>query len=211
MPPSVDVRFSESDFSVTDISSDRWSGARPAVLDRSWNGEPATSGRRCEARLLWSDNALHIRFHGAQTEPFVLFDNPDVSRKRIGLWDRDVCEVFITPDPPDRRRYMEFEVAPTGEWLDLVVDWTLDEPRDWEFDSGMAVFSEMEDGSVTMAIRIPWGAFGRKPSAGDVWFGNLFRQIGSGETRGYLAWSPTMTPEPQFHVPEKFGAFVFVR
>jgi hypothetical protein len=62
-----------------------------------------------------------------------------------------------------------------------------------------------------MAIKIPWAAFDRKPTAGDVWVGNIFRQVGFGETRGYLAWSPTMTPEPQFHVPEKFGEFVFAK
>jgi hypothetical protein len=58
-------------------------------------------------------------------------------------------------------------------------------------------------------MKVPWTAFGKKPESGDVWLGNLFRQVGSGETRGYLAWSPTMTRTPNFHVPEKFGEFVF--
>ena len=48
------------------------------------------------------------------------------------------------------------------------------------------------------------------PSSGDVWHGNIFRCVGKGENRGYLAWQPTETPAPNFHVPEKFGEFEFV-
>jgi hypothetical protein len=125
------------------------------------------------------------------------------------LWERDVCELFVAPDTRNRRRYFEFEIAPTGEWLDLIVDWTKDEPRYWDYKSGMETFAKVEPGEVTMVMKIPWSAFGKKPEAGDVWLGNLFRQVGSGDTRGYLAWSPTMTKTPQFHEPEKFGEFVF--
>ncbi len=39
--------------------------------------------------------------------------------------------------------------------------------------------------------------------------GNLFRCIGVGNER-YLAWQPTGTPEPLFHVPEAFGWIQFV-
>jgi hypothetical protein len=127
------------------------------------------------------------------------------------LWERDVCELFLAPDKNEPRRYPEFEIAPTGEWLDLVVDWRKEEPRDWEYLSGMEPAARIEKGKVTMAFKIPWKAFGGKPSAGDVWLGNLYRAVGSGDTRGYLAWSPTLTKEPQFHVPEKFGEFVFVK
>jgi len=125
------------------------------------------------------------------------------------LWDRDVCELFLAPNKTEPRRYAEFEIAPTGEWLDLMVDWRNEEPRDWEYSSGMETAALIKKDRVVMAMKIPWKAFGKTPAAGDVWLGNLFRQVGSGKTRGYLAWSPTMTAEPQFHVPEKFGEFVF--
>ena len=127
------------------------------------------------------------------------------------LWDHDVCELFLAPDKDEPRRYAEFEIAPTGEWLDLFVDWTKDEPRDWEYNSRMEAFSRVNSDSVLMVMRIPWTAFESRPEAGEVWLGNMFRQVGSGATRGYLTWSPTMTEEPQFHVPERFGEFVFVR
>jgi alpha-galactosidase len=58
-------------------------------------------------------------------------------------------------------------------------------------------------------MQIPWEAFSRKPQPGDVWLGNIFRCVGESENRGYLAWRPTMTERPNFHVPEAFGQFVF--
>ncbi len=69
--------------------------------------------------------------------------------------------------------------------------------------------AKIENNKVIMAIKVEWQAFGKVPKKGDVWLGNIFRCVGKDPTRGYLAWSPTMTKEASFHVPEKFGEFVF--
>lgn len=205
------AKFIPEDFPIADLDNAAWRLCTPAAIGTLWNGKPAPEERRAEVRVLWSDSGLYVRFDGEQAEPFVLNENPQTSTKTMELWEHDVCELFLAADTRNRRRYFEFEIAPTGEWLDLIVDWTKDEPRDWEYMSGMETAARMEPDRVTMAMKIPWSAFGRKPEAGDVWLGNLFRQVGSGETRGYLAWSPTMTKTPQFHVPEKFGEFVFLK
>jgi hypothetical protein len=42
-----------------------------------------------------------------------------------------------------------------------------------------------------------------------VWRINLFRCVGVGDDR-YLAWQPTYTAEPSFHVPEVFGWLDFL-
>jgi hypothetical protein len=209
--PRAKIHQIEKDFSVSDLSSRTWKSGDELTVGTYWNGAEAPEGRRFEVRMLWSASALYVRFEGAQTEPLVVSEKPLLTKKTMRLWDRDVCELFLAPDAKEPRRYPEFEIAPTGEWLDLVVDWRKDEPRDWEYLSGMESAARIESGKVTMAMKIPWTAFGGKPKAGDIWLGNLFRQVGSGETRGYLAWSPTMTKEPQFHVPEKFGEFIFVQ
>lgn len=208
--PRVKIKHIESDFSIGSLDDAGWKSGDTFLVNKSWNSDQAEAGRQFEAGLVWSDAALYVRFDAIQAEPLVLNENPQVSTKTLRLWERDVCELFLAPDARNRRRYCEFEIAPTGEWLDLIVDWTKDEPRDWEYASGMETSALIEADNVTMAMKIPWTAFGKKPEAGDVWLGNLFRQVGSGETRGYLAWSPTMTGKPQFHVPEKFGEFVFV-
>lgn len=205
------IQYLSNDFSITDTSNSSWKSAAKVLVTTSWNGTTVAAGRQFETRMLWSETSLYVRFEANQSEPLVVNENPDIAQKTMRLWDRDVCELFLAPDASEPRRYAEFEIAPTGEWLDLMVDWTKSEPRDWDYLSQMESAARIESGKVTMAIQIPWSAFGGKPEAGDVWLGNIFRQVGSGETRGYLAWSPTMTPEPQFHVPEKFGEFIFVK
>lgn len=205
------IHHTASDFAIEDLNNSAWNGADEVTIATEWNGNEAAKGRRFAVRMLWSGSGLYVRFEAAQAEPLVVNDKPELEKKTMQLWNRDVCELFLAPDGRNRRRYYEFEIAPTGEWLDLVVDWMKDEPRDWEYTSEMETFANIEPGEVTMAMKIPWSAFGGMPKVGDVWLGNLFRQVGSGETRGYLAWSPTITKEPQFHVPEKFGEFVFVK
>jgi hypothetical protein len=211
MKPSLTVNFTDEDFTVADVSNDQWTSAAVTTIDHYWNGELAPEGRRTDVLTLWSDSALYLRFDARQTEPLYLNEDPQTQEKTMELWEHDVCELFLAPDPGNVRRYVEVEIAPTGEWLDLVVDWNKDEPRDWDYLSKMETFARIDDGLVTMAIKLPWSAFGTKPADGDVWLGNLFRQVGFGETRGYLTWSPTMTETPSFHHPEKFGEFVFRR
>ena len=193
-------------------SDSAWTAAEAVTITTYWSGETAPEGRHFTARLLWSESAFHVLFEADQNEPLVIADEPEISRKTIGLWERDVCEIFVAPDRDEPQRYFEFEAAPTGEWLDLKIDLTSGERvTDREYTSGMEVSARVEAGRVLIAMRIPWEAFGSRPQPDDVWLGNIFRCVGTGPDRGYLAWRPTMTDEPQFHVPEAFGEFRFLR
>lgn len=175
-----------------------------------WNGEIAIPERHFSAALTWNEESLIVRFAMAVGEPLVVSDDPILSEKTIGLWERDVCEIFIAPEKSDPRKYFEFEIAPSGEWLDLALNSTSGERiTDWEYASGMEASALVEEDRIVMSMRIPWEAFGKKPSPGDVWLGNIFRCVGAGPDRGYLAWQPTMTELPNFHMPEKFGELIF--
>lgn len=210
--PSLNIKNINADFAVSDVSNAQWKKAEQVSVNRYWSGGEAPKGRRFSARLLWSKTALYVRFEANQDEPLVVSDKPDLRKKTMGLWDRDVCEVFVAPDLSEPRKYFEFEVAPTGEWLDVALDLTSGtRVSDWAYASGMESFARVEMGKVVMAIKIPWTALGRTPKTGDVWLGNLLRCIGKDPDRGYLAWQPTLTKEPAFHVPEKFGEFRFVK
>ncbi len=130
--------------------------------------------------------------------------------KTIGLWDRDVCEIFLAPNREEFRKYFEFEIAPNGEWIDLGIHQKPDERiTDWDYNSGMKSAARIEKDKVIMAMKIEWKAFGTTPKAGDVWLGNILRAMGAEPNRGYLTWQPTMTEQANFHVPEKFGEFLF--
>jgi len=189
-----------------------WKRAKKVVIETYWSGETAPATRKFEARLLWSATALYVRFVAEQHEPLVVSTRPDLEKKVRGLWDRDVCEIFIAPDRATPNKYFEFEVAPTGEWIDLGIEVTPEKRvTDWDYTSGMEAAATIEKNKVIEVIKIPFKALGRAPKGGDIWLGNLFRCVGAGATRGYLAWRPTKTKEPAFHVPTAFGEFEFMK
>lgn len=206
----VEACHTHRDVAATELDHPAWERARPVCIKRYWSGEDAPAGRHTEARLLWSDAALCVRFVCRQSEPLVVHPHPQTERKTLGLWDRDVCELFIAPDADEPECYFEFEAAPTGEWLDLMVCQRLDvRETDWEFHSGMTAAASVTASHVTIAMRVAWDALGRVPQAGERWRINLFRCVGAGAKRGYLAWQPTLTEEPGFHVPAAFGWIKF--
>jgi len=201
-----------ADLTITAFEHEAWAHAPAVRLTRYWSGVLAPLERQAEVRLLWNDAGLFARFICRQREPLIVSESPQLERKTIGLWERDVCELFIAPRAEESRRYYEFEVAPTGEWLDLAVRKTArGREIDWDYRSAMtAAAAHTSADSITLALCVPWEAFGGiVPRAGERWRVNLFRCIGAGPTRGYLAWQPTLTPEPDFHVPEKFGSLSF--
>ncbi len=208
----IKVPHIEKDFSISELKNASWKKAKEISIENYWSGEKADVGRHVKAKLLWSENALYLRFEANQTEPLIISKTPNLKTKTIGLWDRDVCEIFVAPNPKKSNEYFEFEIAPTGEWLDLKI-YQLFSGRetDFKFDSGMQSAAKIEKDKVWTAIKVEWKAFGKTPQANEIWKGNLFRCVGAGKTRGYLAWSPTLTTEPNFHVPEAFGEFQFIK
>jgi hypothetical protein len=206
----VNAHYSSTDMRPDQFDHADWSKAQPVVISRLWSGQAAPAGRHAEVRILWTEEALAVRFVCQQREPLFVNSHPQLDKKTMGLWERDVCEIFIAPDPARPNHYFEFEAAPTGEWIDLAVTAVgAAREKDWEFHSGMTTASRITKGKITIALRIPWDDWIHKPQRGEKWRVNLFRCIGAGRER-YLAWQPTHTPEPDFHVPEAFGSLSFV-
>ena len=193
-----------------DFENEAWRQCEPVMIAHQWSGAPAPVERHAEARICWSEEALHVRFVGNQHEPLIVAAEPRIDRKTLGLWDRDVCEIFVAPNPDDPSRYFEFEAAPTGEWVDLGIVLTPDgRQTDWDFASGMKAAAKVEPGRIFVAMTISWTESLPKPNPQDQWLINLFRCIGPEAPERYLAWRPTRTPEPNFHVPEAFGRLHF--
>ncbi len=206
------ITHTKNDFPISELENKSWKKAKEISIGKYWSGENAPKGRHFKAKLLWSDTAIYVLFEANQDEPLIVSETPNLKTKTKGLWDRDVCEIFLAPDKSEFRKYFEFEIAPSGEWIDLGIYQKTDERiTDWDYSSGMQSAVRIEKEKVLMAIKIEWKAFGKTPQKGEVWRGNIFRCVGAGETRGYLTWSPTLTKEPRFHIPEKFGEFEFVK
>ncbi len=208
----IKVPHIEKDFSISELKNASWKKAKEISIENYWSGEKANVERHAKAKLLWSNDALYIRFEANQTEPLSVSETPNLENKTMRLWERDVCEIFVAPNPKKSNEYFEFEVAPTGEWLDLKIhQLSGNRETDFQYKSGMQSAAKIEKNKIWMAIKVKWKAFGETPQANDIWKGNLFRCVGSGQTRGYLAWLPTFTREPNFHFLEAFGEFQFIK
>jgi hypothetical protein len=187
-----------------------WNNSPPVLIKHQWSGSEAPSTRHAETRLCWNERGLIVRFVGEQHEPLIVAADPITDRKTIGLWDRDVCEIFIAPDEANINHYFEFEAAPTGEWIDLALQITSSgRETDWDYSSGMTTLNRISAERIEVMIMVPWSERIPEPAAGDQWRVNLFRCIGPDEATRYLAWRPTRTPEPNFHVPDAFGILRF--
>jgi hypothetical protein len=205
----IQAHYSAVDLAANQYDHPVWTRAQPIRITHEWSGNVAPPSRHAEARIVWSEESLGVRFVCRQNEPLIINPTPQVVKKTIGLWDRDVCEIFIAPDPYQINRYFEFEAAPTGEWIDLAIHIApAGRETDWEFHSDMSAAARVAKNQVVIAMRIPWDDWIHKPQRGEKWRVNLFRCVGTGNER-YLAWQPTHTPEPNFHVPEVFGWLTF--
>jgi alpha-galactosidase len=212
MTKKIKIAHIEKDFPISELDNKSWKKAKKVSIENYWSGKRAEIGRHAKATLLWSDAAFYIRFEANQTEPLVINQTPNLKSKTRGLWDRDVCEIFVAPNADEPRRYYEFEIAPTGEWIDLAIHQLPDRREtDFEYNSGMQSAAKIGTNKIVTAIKIEWKAFGKTPQVNEIWKGNLFRCVGAGDARGYLSWQATKTETPNFHVPEAFGEFQFIK
>ena len=164
---ALNIRHISHDFSITELSNREWRRADESAISTYWSGEKAPDGRRFKTRLLWSDTALYVRFEATQAEPLIVSEKPSLASKTLKLWDRDVCEIFIAPDNREPRKYFEFEVAPSGEWIDLTIDLTSGtRETGWDYKSRMQSTAKIEKDKVVMAIKVEWKALGKTPKTG---------------------------------------------
>ncbi len=210
MTDTFRAKYISEDFSIENFNHTEWNNAQPIYITKYWSGEEAPDHRHAKALALWSDKFLYVRFDCNQTESLVIKDKPQTKRKADKLWERDVCEIFIAPNENEPGRYFEFEVAPTGEWLDLAIYQKMDgRETDWQYESKMIASAKIEEQGVKMVIRIPFSSLDFQSESNMRKRVNLFRCIGSGAMRGYLAWQPTLTQQPNFHIPKAFGWIEF--
>jgi hypothetical protein len=211
-PPSLVVPFATTAPPLAaDFTAPAWQDATVVSLERLWNGAPAPLGLSTTTRLLWTATDLWVGFTCGYTE-LDIDAGADPRVKRRGLWERDVCEMFVrSPREAHPAGYKEFEVAPTAQWCDLAIR----QPRadvDPGWQSGMRTAAAVDPAASTWyaVMALPFAAFGETPRAGDRWHANLFRIARQDGARHYLAYAPTGTAAPDFHVPERFVALEFV-
>jgi alpha-galactosidase len=183
-----------------------WQNTQPVTFCADWQGSNADPARQTEVRVLWTPKTLYLRFECRYRELFI-FDDSDRNGRRDHLWDRDVAEAFLQPDPSRPRYYREFEVAPNGMWIDLdIFPGGLSDLK-----SGMArsVWLDEEKQIWSAELAIPMNSLTESFDPDATWRVNFYRVEGPREPRFYSAWRATCTPQPNFHVPEAFGKLRF--
>src|SRR5687768_14606162 len=102
---AIAATFSPEIIGVDQLDNPAWEKAQAVRIEKYWSGELAPGHRHAEARILWSDESLSVRFIGRQTEPLIVNSNPQIHQKTLGLWNKDVCEIFLLPNPDKPQRY----------------------------------------------------------------------------------------------------------
>jgi hypothetical protein len=67
---------------------------------------------------LWTGSDLYLLFICRYNE-LNLWLPADNGKDRLKLWARDVVQFFLRDDWTDIQHYREFEIALTGDWVDL--------------------------------------------------------------------------------------------
>lgn len=200
---------------TTDPASPTWAHAASAWMEKDCTLKLDYPKLRTEVRAFWTDSDLYLLFVSPYEE-LNLWLPADNSKDRLKLWDRDVVEFFLGDDWTNIRRYREFEIAPTGDWVDLAID--IDQNKyEAVWDSGWQRLGRIDEAHHAWyaAARVPLKSVSEQAvKAGTRWRANLYRidGLGADPQRHFLCWQQTCTPnhDPN-HVPENFGTLVFTR
>jgi hypothetical protein len=199
----------------TDPHSPMWAHAASIWMEKDCTHQIDYPRLKTEVRGFWTDSDLYLFFISPYRE-LNLWLPADNSKDRLKLWDRDVVEFFLGDDWADIKHYREFEIAPTGDWVDLAIDLN-QENNDANWNSGWQRQGRIDEKSHIWyaAARVPLRSVSEKPvNAGTKWRVNLYRIDGLGpdSERRFMCWQPTcaVNRDPN-HVPEHFGTLLFAQ
>lgn len=212
----IKAHFAQKDFDPNgDLRKPVWKRANWISFDHDWAGKKRYPNSRTQVAACWTSEHIYLAYH-CRYSILNLFEDGDPAKDTMGLWNRDVVEAFLNPNPARVNHYYEFEVAPNNLWIDLEIDLDHKLPNPAGWNSGFVHVTHIGNTTWTCEARIPVAPMTNpkyRLRAGIEWRGNFFRADGDGDDsqRRLLAWSPTLTPKPQFHVPTRFGLIRFVR
>ncbi|MFC1528510.1 carbohydrate-binding family 9-like protein [Candidatus Latescibacterota bacterium] len=207
-------RTTEKIYPDGNISERDWKEAQPIEpFVFPWYKEGTQDQTR--VRILWDDQYLYFLF---------FCEDEHISahhyQRNSGTCLDDCAEIFISPNRDKPTWYINYEINCLGTWL-LGFNRGFKEPRDKEPDGliigrshvGTINNEEDVDSNWILEIAIPLDHFrgfeGQIPPRDeDVWRLNLNR-CGGDINSQYSQWTPSQTPNPNFHRPQDFGKIIF--
>jgi Carbohydrate family 9 binding domain-like len=211
----LEARHSSTDFVPDgDLSKAPWKNAESVEFDHDASGKLHYPELATRVAALWTEKYVYFAFW-SHYDALNVYEGEDPAKERWQLWERDVAEVFLNPEPARVPHYYEFEVAPKNQWIDLEIDKTKDPFNDASWNSRFEHATRIDDKNHvwTAEMRIPLSSMRvSEAHAGAEWRANFFRAAGKGgdAQRKFLAWS--IIPEGKtFHVPTRFGLLKLVQ
>jgi hypothetical protein len=196
------------------LSKKAWKGAARITLDQDRFGHTRFPDSETQVASLWTPGYVYFAYW-CRYRSLNIYAGEDPAKKRWELWNRDVVEAFLNPQPERFLHYYEFEVAPNNQWIDLEIDLAKTPMNDATWDSGFQHATRVDAGHKvwTAEARIPVNPM--KVSSiqpGDEWRLNLYRADGLGDDtqRRFISWSPLPQVGGTFHQPASFGIIKFV-
>jgi hypothetical protein len=120
-----------------------------------------------------------------------------------GMWEDDSEEIFIVPDPGDKKDYLHWIInakgmvwdgrITNGEFLTADINWN----------STIEARTRLEPNRWVLEVRIPFKDLGVKPVGCRKILANFYRNRYCGCSPVYSCWSPTLTY--QHANPDRFG------
>lgn len=191
-----------------------WKTADWVHFSHDMSGRKNYPQSETDVATVWTPRYVYFAYH-CKYAKLNLFKNGDPAVQTNGLWNRDVVEVFLNPQPKRFDHYYEFVVSPNNLWVDIQVSQyrvPRGNPR-WDSHFEHATHIDKRHHIWTCEFRIPVASMGVKNvSAGAEWRLNLFRAAGPSNRiqRRLLSWS-TIPTGVTFHVPARFGIIRFVK
>jgi alpha-galactosidase len=211
---------SAQDSELSDLQSPVWRAADKALIDRYWDGrlpfreKGADWKNLTEVAALWSGAHVYFLFR-CWFDRLIINPDWETAAPVRGLWEKDVVEAFLRPESCDD--YFEIEASPLGQWLDVhIIKPRIDVDYRWESGLELRAGVDHEARIWSVIVRLPFAPMmslyteRQAPKVGDAWRLNLYRMAGEHPNREYLAWRPTFTAQPDFHVPSAFGSLIFL-
>jgi len=211
----IHSKFSSEGFRPDgNLDKPTWKQAEWVSFRHDMSGRPTYPEIETEVASFWTATDIYFAFRCRFTT-LNIYEGEDPAQERWELWERDVVEVFLNPQPERVNHYYEFEVAPNNQWIDLEIDKDKDPFNDAGWNSGFehATRVDAKKRVWTCEMRIPVAPMGvAEISPGTEWRLNFYRADGPGDEskRRYMCWS-TIPEGRSFHAPTRFGIIRFVK
>lgn len=190
---------------TAELETQFWGTAQWQPISTQWNGKAVDPQWETSFAARWTEGFLYFGFQ-TRFQNLTMADDPVIQTRTPGLWDKeDVVEVFIASDLKHPNCYKEFELSPSAQWIEIDLDRDRN-LKNFNWVAGMEGRStvNIDQRKWQAEFRVPLSSLKMKGvTAGSRVAFNAYRV--ELKSSLYLAWNPTMTPEPDFHVPRRFG------